>query len=55
VNAEVARVVRGKRASDPGPCLGLCFVGLDARERAGLARALRGLPLAEPGRSGGAS
>ncbi|HVY48998.1 MAG TPA: PilZ domain-containing protein, partial [Minicystis sp.] len=53
-NATVARVVHGRRPSDPGRCLGLAFDGLPAVDRRALERALRALPLAEPGRSGAA-
>jgi PilZ domain-containing protein len=50
--AEVARVVHGRRPSDAGHCLGLSFIGLGGKQGRVLREALRGLPLAEPGRSG---
>jgi PilZ domain len=50
--ARVARVIHGRRPSDAGRCLGLSFVGLGGSSSRALREALRGLPLAEPGRSG---
>jgi c-di-GMP-binding flagellar brake protein YcgR len=50
--ARVARVVHGRRPSDAGRCLGISFVDLEGASQRALRQALRGLPLAEPGRSG---
>jgi hypothetical protein len=50
--ARVARVIHGRRPSDAGRCLGLSFVGLAGKNARALRDALRGLPLAAPGRSG---
>jgi hypothetical protein len=52
VEAEVTRVVHGRRPTDQGRCLGLRFFGLDADLERMLKETLRSLPLAEPGRSG---
>jgi hypothetical protein len=52
VEAEVCRVVHGRRPTDSGRCLGLRFSGIGVAAERALRDALRGLPLAEPGRSG---
>ena len=55
LQASVARVIHGRRPSDAGRCLGLRFDGLGESDANKLRRALRRLPLAEPGRSGAAT
>jgi hypothetical protein len=50
--ASVARVVHGRRPSDAGRCLGLVFGAMPVKDAAALKKALRALPLSEPGRSG---
>jgi hypothetical protein len=50
VSAEVARVVAGRRASDPGRCAGLRFVDLDPQARAELRARLAMLEPAAPAR-----
>ena len=50
--ASVARVVHGRRPSDAGRCLGLVFGAMPVKEATALKKALRSLPLADPGRSG---
>ena len=49
--ATVARVVHGRRPTDPGRCLGLAFQGVGADWQRALFRRLRGLPPPEPARS----
>ena len=48
--ARVARIVRGRRAQDPGVGIGLQFVAMDRVEQALLRSALPGLPPPLPGR-----
>jgi len=47
-DAEVARVIRGRRPQDRGPQLGIRFEGLSAEHEQGLRRALAYVPPAPP-------
>ncbi|HVY47682.1 MAG TPA: PilZ domain-containing protein [Minicystis sp.] len=44
VEARVARVLHGRRAGDPGRCLGIAFDGADAAFREGVFEHLRRMP-----------
>lgn len=50
VTAEVARVIEGRRAGDPGRCVGLRFVDLDPEEREELRARLAMLEPTAPAR-----
>ncbi len=51
VSAEVARVIEGRRETDPGYCAGLRFVDLDPEERAELRARLGMLEPTAPARA----
>lgn len=51
VSAEVARVIAGRRESDPGYCVGLRFVDLDPEDRAELRARLATLEPSSPARA----